>query len=76
MQSCISKGFTLIELMIVLAIIGILAAVALPAFQEYTVRDKVIEGIYIVGAAKTTVIENALNGQPVASKYRPESCCA
>ena len=51
-------GFTLIELMIVVAIIGILAAVALPAYQDYTVRAKVSEGIVLGSAAKTQVAEN------------------
>nr|WP_033011619.1 MULTISPECIES: pilin [unclassified Pseudoalteromonas] len=53
------KGFTLIELMIVVAIIGILAAVALPAYQDYTVRAKVTEGLSLASGAKTTVAENA-----------------
>ncbi|WP_429768401.1 pilin [Acinetobacter towneri] len=53
------KGFTLIELMIVVAIIGILAAVAIPAYQDYTKRAKVTEGISLANAAKTTVVENA-----------------
>lgn len=56
------KGFTLIELMIVVAIIGILAAVALPAYQDYTVRARVTEGLSLASAAKTTVAENAANG--------------
>lgn len=56
------KGFTLIELMIVIAIIGILAAVALPAYQDYTVRAKVSEGPVIASAAKATVGENIANG--------------
>ena len=51
------KGFTLIELMIVVAIIGILAAVALPAYQDYTVRAKVSEGMVLATAAKTAVAE-------------------
>ncbi|MFK8021228.1 MAG: pilin [Pseudomonadales bacterium] len=55
------KGFTLIELMIVVAIIGILAAVALPAYQDYTVRAKVTEGFSLAAAAKTLVAENAAN---------------
>lgn len=60
MQS--AKGFTLIELMIVVAIIAILAAVAIPAYQDYTVRARVSEGFSLAVSAKTLVIENAVNG--------------
>ena len=62
MKRTIQKGFTLIELMIVVAIIGILAAVALPAYQDYTVRAKVTEGLSLAGGSKTAVAENAANG--------------
>ena len=51
------QGFTLIELMIVVAIIGILAAVAIPAYQDYTVRAQVTEGISLASGAKTAVTE-------------------
>lgn len=54
-----NKGFTLIELMIVVAIIGILAAVAIPAYQDYTVRARVTEGLSLASAAKTAVAETA-----------------
>jgi type IV pilus assembly protein PilA len=51
------KGFTLIELMIVVAIIGILAAIAIPAYQDYTIRAQVTEGLNMAAAAKAAVSE-------------------
>jgi type IV pilus assembly protein PilA len=53
----VQKGFTLIELMIVVAIIGILAAIAIPAYQDYTVRSKVTEGLNLASSAKVSVSE-------------------
>ncbi len=72
-MKAVQKGFTLIELMIVVAIIGILAAVALPAYQDYTVRAKVSEGIGLAESAKTAVSENAANGKAFDSGYTPPS---
>ena len=76
MLKSVQKGFTLIELMIVVAIIGILAAVALPAYQDYTVRARVSEGMVLASAAKLAVSENAAGGKPYRSGYTPVATSA
>lgn len=60
------QGFTLIELMIVVAIIGILAAIAIPAYQDFTVKARVSEGLVAASQAKTTVAEMLASGNPQA----------
>ena len=65
----LQQGFTLIELMIVVAIIGILAAIAIPAYQDYTIRAQVSEGMNLAAAAKAAVAESFLNrGTPPANR--------
>ncbi len=67
MKAQMQKGFTLIELMIVVAIIGILAAIALPAYQDYTARAQAAEAVTLLGGLKTPIIDIAgTSGLPVA----------
>jgi type IV pilus assembly protein PilA len=73
LKRCVGKqnqaGFTLIELMIVVAIVGILAAIAVPAYQDYVARSRVTEGLTLAATAKTAVAENATTGMALDQGY-------
>ncbi|HTJ92392.1 MAG TPA: pilin [Pararobbsia sp.] len=64
-------GFTMVELMIVLAIVGVIAAYAVPSYQDYVARSRVGEGIMLAGAARLVVADNALNGMRFDLGYTP-----
>ena len=68
MKKQLQQGFTLIELMIVVAIIGILAAIAIPAYQNYTIRAQVSEGMSLADGAKTAITEFYTNSGSFPSK--------
>ena len=74
-MKAVQKGFTLIELMIVVAIIGILAAVALPAYQDYTARAKMSEAILAASACRTSITETVQSAAvlPVGGQWGCES---
>ncbi len=77
MKRHIQQGFTLIELMIVVAIIGILAAVALPAYQDYTIRAKITEGLSLASAIKADMSSSyAADGMPGVAAYAAQVALA
>lgn len=71
----VQQGFTLIELMIVVAIIGILAAIALPAYQDYTIRSRVSELAVMASGAKATIGENIANAGVAVGGAIPATAC-
>ncbi|KHK49291.1 pili assembly chaperone [Ralstonia sp. A12] len=69
----VQAGFTLIELMIVVAVVGILAAIAVPAYQDYVTRSRVTEGLTLASSAKTLVSENAIAGVSLDQGYASDT---
>ncbi len=68
-RACYACGFTLIELMIVLAIVGVIAAYAIPAYQDYLARSRVGEGLSLAASARLAVAENAASGNAFSGGY-------